>query len=64
MQDITTIMLGIMMILLAAAVARLNDKIDKQISKFKRFEDALKKNATGQIRQQDISEESPAEIYQ
>jgi len=64
MQDITTVILGITMILLAAAVARLNDKIDKQIGKFQRFEDALRKNATGQIRQKDVSEESPEKIYQ
>jgi len=64
MQDITTIILGISMILLAAAFARLNDKLDKQIRKFQRFEDALRKNATGQIRNQDIVEESREEIYQ
>jgi hypothetical protein len=63
MQDITTVILGVTMILLAVAVARLNDKIDKQIRKFQRFEDALRKNATGQVQKHKTSEEKPEEVY-
>ena len=51
MLDITGIIIGVSMVLLTWTVARLNDKVDKHIKKFRRFEDALKKNATGRGKQ-------------
>ncbi len=50
MGELTTIILGASLVILAWTVARLNDKVDKQIKKFKKLEEALKKNATGGIK--------------
>ena len=50
MGDLTVIMIGISMVVLSWTVAKINDKLDRQIRKFKRFEEALKKNATGKIK--------------
>jgi hypothetical protein len=50
MGDLTTIIMGISIVVLAWTIARINEKVDRQIKKFKRFEEALKKNATGRIK--------------
>lgn len=64
MLDITGILIGISMVLLTWTVARLNDKVDKHIKKFRRFEDALKKNASGRIRQNSTDyKDSPQDVY-
>jgi hypothetical protein len=45
-------------------VARLNDKVDRQIKRFRRFEEALKKNATGKARQNSTDyKETPQDVY-
>jgi len=49
MGEWTTILLGISMVILVWTVAKINEKVDKQVRKFKRFEEALKKNATGRV---------------
>ncbi|MEE9552721.1 MAG: hypothetical protein V3W18_00375 [candidate division Zixibacteria bacterium] len=65
MLDITGIMIGVSMVLLTWAVARLNDKVDRHIKKFRRFEDALKKSASGRIRQNSTDyKETPQDVYQ
>lgn len=50
MSDITVIIIGFTIVLLTWAVARINDKVDRYINRFRRFEDALKKNATGRVK--------------
>jgi uncharacterized protein YoxC len=50
MGDLTTILIGASMIILAWTVVKLNEKVDRQIKKFKKFEEALKKNATGGVK--------------
>jgi len=50
MGDITIIIMGASIVVLSWTVAKLNEKVDKQIKKFKKFEEALKKNATGGIK--------------
>jgi hypothetical protein len=49
MVDITIITIGISVVLLSVALAKINDKVDRHIRKFRKFEDALKKNATGRV---------------
>ena len=49
MSDITMISIGICVVILSVALAKLNDKVDRHIRKFRKFEDALKKNATGKV---------------
>jgi len=64
MLDITGIIIGVSMVLLTWTVARLNDKVDKQIKRFRRFEDALKKNASGRIKQAASEmQEDPQDVY-
>ena len=50
MADITTIIIGISVVLLSVALAKINDKVDRHIRKFRKFEEALKKNATGGVK--------------
>lgn len=50
MGDLTIIMIGACMVILAWTVAKLNEKVDKQIKKFRKLEEALKKNATGTVK--------------
>lgn len=50
MFDITIMTIGIAVVLLAVALAKINDKVDRQIRKFRKFEDALIKNATRNIK--------------
>jgi len=50
MGEWTIILLGISMVVLAWTVAKINEKLDKQVRKFRKFEEALKKNATGRMR--------------
>ena len=50
MGDITLILFGVSIVVLSWTVVKLNVKLEKQIKKFKKFEEALKKNATGGIK--------------
>ncbi len=63
MGEVTIIIMGVSMVVLAWTVAKLNEKVDKQIKKFKKFEDALKKNATGGIKTGTNYKGSPQDIY-
>jgi hypothetical protein len=60
MVDITIITIGVSVVLLSVALAKINDKVDRHVRKFRKFEEALKKNATGRIKnatsQQDVRE--------
>jgi len=49
MEDLTIIIIGVSVVLLSVALAKINDKVDRHIRKFRKFEDALKKNATGRV---------------
>lgn len=49
MADLTIIIIGISVVLLSVASAKINDKVDRHIRKFRKFEEALKKNATGKV---------------
>lgn len=49
MEDLTIIIIGVSVVLLSVALAKINDKVDRHIRKFRKFEDALKKNATGKV---------------
>lgn len=49
MTDLTMITIGVCVVILSVAMAKLNEKVDRHIRKFRKFEDALKKNATGRI---------------
>ena len=49
MGDLTIISLAVGMIIICWVLMRINDKIDKHIKKFKKFEQALIKNSTGSI---------------
>lgn len=61
MGELTGILIGVSVVVLSWTVAKLNEKVDKHIRKFSRFEDALKKNATGRASRQMVkqSEKSP-----
>lgn len=64
MFDMAEIVVGFSIILLTWTVARLNDKVDRQIKKFRRFEEALKKNATGKTRHNATNyKETPQDVY-
>jgi hypothetical protein len=49
MGDLTIIILSIGMIIMCWVMIKINDKVDKHIKRFKKFEQALKKNSTGNI---------------
>lgn len=49
MVDLTIIIIGISVVLLSVALAKINDKVDRHIRKFRKLEEALKKNATGRV---------------
>lgn len=49
MGDLTLISLSVGMIIICWVLMRINDKIDKHIKRFKKFEQALIKNSTGNI---------------
>jgi hypothetical protein len=49
MGDLTIIILSIGMIMICWVMIKINDKIDRHIKKFKKFEQALKKNSTGNV---------------
>jgi hypothetical protein len=63
MGDLTTVLLGASVIILSWTVAKLNEKVDKQVKKFKKFEEALKKNATGGIKNVTNYSGYPQDIY-
>ncbi len=64
MGEMTSIIIGISVVVLTWTVAKLNDKVDKQIKRFKRFEDALKKNATGRAgRPATNHNKQPQDVY-
>ncbi|OQX91555.1 MAG: hypothetical protein B6D58_07550 [candidate division Zixibacteria bacterium 4484_95] len=50
MGDLTVIILSIGMVILCWTIIRVNDKVDRHIARFKKFEKALKKNSTGKVR--------------
>jgi hypothetical protein len=58
MGDLTTLILSIGTIILCWVMIRINDKIDKHIKKFRKFEQALKKNSTGNIPTATAAQES------
>lgn len=49
MEDLTIIIIGVSVVLLSVALAKINEKVDRHIRKFRKFEEALKKNATGKV---------------
>lgn len=49
MGDLTIIILSIGMVILCWTIIKVNEKVDGHITRFKKFEHALKKNSTGQI---------------
>ncbi len=63
MGDLTSILLGASVVVLSWTVAKLNEKVDKQIKKFKKFEEALKKNATGGVKTSTNYKGYPQDIY-
>ncbi len=63
MGDLTAILMGASLVVLAWTVAKLNEKVDKQLRKFRKFEDALKKNATGGIKTNSTYSGYPQDIY-
>jgi uncharacterized protein YoxC len=65
MGELTGIIIGVSVVVLTWAVAKLNEKVDKHIRKFQRFEDALRKNATGRTSRQTVNQsEKHHETYQ
>ena len=50
MFDITIMTIGISVVLLAVALAKINDKVDRHLQKCRKFEDALIKNATRNVK--------------
>ena len=63
MGDLTSILLGASLVVLAWTVAKLNEKVDRQVKKFKKFEEALKKNATGGVKAGTNYGGYPQDIY-
>ncbi len=63
MGDITTIIMGVSIVLLSWTMAKINDKVDKHIKKFKKFEEALKKNASGRIKNTTNYKEQSQDVY-
>lgn len=64
MGDLTSIIIGISVVVLTWTVAKLNEKVDKHIKRFKRFEEALKKNASGRINRPATNyKEQPQDVY-
>ena len=49
MGDLTIIILSIGMVILCWTIIKVNEKVDRHVTRFKKFEQALKKNSTGQI---------------
>lgn len=50
MGDLTVIILSMGMVILCWTIIRVNDKVDRHIARFRKFEQALKKNSTGKVR--------------
>lgn len=63
MGDLTFILLGASVVVLSWTVAKVNEKVDKHIKKFKKFEEALKKNATGTVKTDTNYKGYPQDIY-
>ena len=49
MGDLTIIILSITMVIMCWAMIRINDKLNRYISRFKRLENALVKNSTNKV---------------
>jgi uncharacterized protein YoxC len=49
MGDLTIIILSIGMVILCWTIIKVNEKVDRHVTRFRKFEQALKKNSTGQI---------------
>lgn len=64
MGELTGMIIGISVVVLTWTVAKLNEKVDKQIKRFKRFEDALKKNVSGRAgRPATNHKKQPQDVY-
>lgn len=64
MGELTGIIIGISVVVLTWTVAKLNEKVEKQIKRFKRFEDALKKNVSERAgRQATNHKKQPQDVY-
>jgi uncharacterized protein YoxC len=63
MGEMTLILIGVSMVILAWTVAKLNEKVDRNIKKFKKFEEALKKNATGTVKTGTNYKDYPQDVY-
>ncbi len=64
MGDLTGIIIGISVVVLTWAVAKLNEKVDRHIKRFKRFEEALKKSASGRVGRPSTNyKEQPQDVY-
>ena len=63
MGDLTSILMGASLVVLAWTVAKINEKVDKHIRKFKKLEEALKKNAPTNIPENTNFRGFPTDIY-
>ena len=64
MGDLTSIIIGVSVVVLTWTVAKLNEKVDRHIKRFKRFEEALKKSASGRVgRPATNYKEQPQDVY-
>ena len=63
MGDLTIILLAASIVILSWTVAKLNQKVDKHVRKFKKFEEALKKNATGGVKTVDNYKSYAQDVY-
>lgn len=64
MLDITAFIIGVSVAFLAWTVARINDKVDRHIKKFRRFEEALKKNASSRVKTNSTNHrKQPQDVY-
>jgi uncharacterized protein YoxC len=63
MGDLTIILIGTSMVVLAWTVVKINEKVDKHLKKFKKLEEAIKKNATGTVKTSTNYKGYPQDIY-
>lgn len=49
MGDLTVIILSIGLVMICWVCIKINDKVDRHIKRFRKFEQALLKNSTGKI---------------
>jgi hypothetical protein len=64
MGELTGIIIGVSVVVLTWTVAKLNEKVDRHIKRFRRFEEALKKNATGRgFKPATNHQKQPQDVY-